>query len=90
MLDIIRVIKSRRMRWAEHVVCVGEKRDACRILVRNPEGKTTQGRHRHRWECKIKVDLKEMECEGVDWTHLAQDRNLWWALINMVMNLQVR
>jgi hypothetical protein len=59
-LNIIRVIKSRRMRWAGHVARVGEKRDAYRILVGRPEGRTSFGRPRSRWQNNIKMDLQEV------------------------------
>jgi hypothetical protein len=57
-LSIIRIIKSRRMRWAVHVARMGEKRNAYRILVGNPEGKRPLGRPRRRWEDNIKMDLR--------------------------------
>ena len=73
--DIIRVIKSRRMRWAGHVSCMGESRVIYRILVEKPEGKTPPGRPRCRWEDNIKMDLKEVGCRGMDWIDLTQDRD---------------
>jgi hypothetical protein len=57
--DIIRVIKSRRMKWAEYVVRMGDRRNACKILVGKPEGKRPLGRRRSRWEENIKMDLRE-------------------------------
>jgi len=68
---------------------MGEKRDVYRVLVRKPEGKRPLGRHRHRWEDNIKVDLQEVGCGGMDWIGLAQDRDRWRALVNAVMNLRV-
>jgi hypothetical protein len=65
--SIIRIIKSRRMRWAGHVARMGEKRNACRILVGNPERKRTLGRPRRKWEDNIRMDLRE---DGVVWTRL--------------------
>jgi hypothetical protein len=59
-------------------------RNAYRILVGKPEGKRPRWRHRRRWEYNIRMDLKEIGWEGVDWMHLAQDRR---ALVNTVMNL---
>jgi hypothetical protein len=59
--NVIRVIKSRRMRWAGHVVRMGEKKGAYRILVERPEGRRLLGRPRHRWEDNIKRDLQEVE-----------------------------
>jgi hypothetical protein len=58
--NIIRVIKSRRMRWAGHVARMGERRSVCRVLVGKLEGKKPLGRPRHRWEDNIKMDLKEV------------------------------
>jgi len=83
------VIKSRKMRWAEHVACIGEKRGIYRILVGKPEGQRPLGRPRHRWEDNIKMDLQEVGCEGMDWIELAQDRDSCKALVNAVMNLWV-
>jgi hypothetical protein len=67
------------MRWEGHVACIVEMRNAYRILVRKPEKKILFGRHRHRQEDNIKMDLREMGYEGVDWIHLAQDRDQWWG-----------
>jgi len=64
--NIIRVIKSRRMRWAVHVVHMGENRDLYIFLVGKPEGKRPLGRPRHRWDDNIKVDLQEVGCGGMD------------------------
>jgi hypothetical protein len=58
---IIRIIKSRMMRWAGHIVRRGENRNAYRILVANPEGKRPLGRPRRRWVDNIKMDLREIE-----------------------------
>jgi hypothetical protein len=69
--NIIRVIKSVRMRWMGHVTCVEEMRNAFSILVRKPEGKRQVGRPRHRWEDNIRMDLREMMWEDVVWVHLA-------------------
>jgi hypothetical protein len=73
--SIVRVIKARRMRWAEHVACMGEVRGAYNILVGRPEGRRPLGRPRCRWEDNIKMDLREIGFEDVDWIHLAQDRD---------------
>ena len=87
--NIVRVIKSRRMRWAGDVVCMGERRGVNRVLRGKSEGTRPFGRPRHRWEDNIKMDLQEVGCEGMDWIMLAQDRDRWQALVNVVMNLQV-
>jgi hypothetical protein len=83
------MIKSRRMRWAGHVTRMGEKRNAYRILVGKPEGKRPLGRPRRRWVDNIKMDLREIKWDGMDWIDLAQDRDQWRALVNTVMNLRV-
>jgi hypothetical protein len=85
--NIIRVIKSRRMRWAGHVARVGEKRGAYRILVGRPEGRRPLGRPRHRWEDNIKMYIQKVGW-GMDWIDLAQDRDRWRALVNAVMNVR--
>jgi hypothetical protein len=87
--SIIRIIKSRRMRWAGHVARMGEKRNAYRFLVRNPEGKGPLGRPRRRWVNNIKMDLLEIGWSDVDLICLAQDRDKWRALVNAVMNFRV-
>jgi hypothetical protein len=88
--DIIRQIKSRRMRWAGHVARMGEGRNVYRVLVGKPEGKRQLERPRRRWEDGIKMDLREIGWGGgVEWIHLAQDRDRWRAVVNAVMNLQV-
>ena len=72
-----------------HVARIGERRDVYRILVGKPEGKGPLGRPRFRWENNINMDLQEVGCGGMDWIHLAQDRDSWRALVNAVMNLRV-
>jgi hypothetical protein len=67
----------------------GELRAAYNILVGRPEGRRPLRRPRHRWEDNIRMDLRETEFGDLDWIHLAQDRDRWQALVNMVMNLQV-
>jgi hypothetical protein len=86
---IIRVIKARRMRWAGHVLRMGEVRGAYNILVGRPEGRRPLGRPRRRWEDNIKLDLWETGFGDVDWINLAHDRGRWRALVNTVMNLLV-
>jgi hypothetical protein len=83
------MIDSRRMRWAEHVARMGEMKNAYKILVGNPEVKRPLGRPRRRWEDIIKMYLGEIGLEGVDWMNVAQDRDQWRDLVNMVMNLLV-
>jgi hypothetical protein len=87
--SIIRVIKSRRMSWARHVTRMGEKRNACRILVGKPEGKRPPVRLRRRWVDNIKIDLREIGWGGMDWFDLAQDMDQWRALVGTAMNLRV-
>jgi len=87
--NILQVLKSRRMRWAEHVARIVESRVVYRVLVGKPEGKRPLGRPRRRWEDNIEMDLQEVECGGMDWMELAQDRDRWRALVNAVMNLRV-
>ena len=77
------------MRWAGHVAHMREGRGMDRVLVGKPEGKRPLGRPRHRWEDNIKMDLQEVGCGGMDWIKLAQDRDRWQALVNVVTNLQV-
>jgi hypothetical protein len=87
--SIIRMIKSRRIRWAGHVARAEEKRNACRTLVREPERKRPLGRPRRRWEYNIKIDVREIEWNGMDWFDVAQNRDQWRALMNTAMNLWV-
>jgi hypothetical protein len=84
-MDVVRVMKVRRMRWAGHVARMGEGTD----VYRKSEGKRPLGRDRRRWEDNIKMDLQEVGCEGMDCIELTQDRDRWRALVNAVMNLQV-
>ena len=77
------------MRWAGHVARMGEKRGVYRVLVGKPEGKRPLGRPRHRWEDNIKMDLQEVGCGGMDWIELAQDRDRWQPLVNVVANFRV-
>jgi hypothetical protein len=80
--SIIRIIKSRRMRWAGHVARMGIKRNVPRLLVGKPEGKRPLGRPRRRWIDNIKIDLLEIGVNVVDWIGLAQDRYRWRAVVN--------
>ena len=90
--NIVRVIKSGRMRWAGHVAHMGEERGMYRVLVGKPEGKRPLGRPRRRWVYNIRMDLQEVGCGHVDhadWIGLAQDRDRWRTLVSAVMNLRV-
>ena len=87
--SIVRVIKSRRMRWAGYGARMGERRGVYMVLVGKPEGKRPLGRLRRRWEDNIKMDLQEVRCVGMDWIELAQDRDRWRALVNAAMNVRV-
>ena len=87
--NIVQVIKSRRIRWAGYITCMGQGRGVYSDLVGKPEGKRPLGRPWCRWEDNIKMDLQAVGCEGMDWIELAQDRDRWWALLNVVMNLRV-
>jgi hypothetical protein len=85
--NIVRVIKSRRMRWAGHLERMGRREVFYRVLVGRPEGKRPLGRPRRRWEDNIKLDLGEIGIDGANWIKLAQDRVQWRASVNTVMNL---
>jgi hypothetical protein len=85
----VRVIKSRRMRWAGHVARMGEGRGVYRVLVGKPAAKRSLGRPRHRWEDNIRMDLQEVGLGYEDWIGLAQDRDRWRALVCAVRKLRV-
>src|SRR5215475_6099359 len=94
--SIVRVVKSRRMRWAGHVARMGEERGVHmvlvgkpEVLVGKPEGKRPLGRPRRRWEDNIKVDLQVVRGSRGDWMELARDRDGWRALVNTVRNFRV-
>jgi len=87
--NILRVIKSRRVRRAGHVARMGEERGVYRVLVRKPEGRRPLGRPRHRWVDNIRMDLQEVGCGYMDWIGLAQDRDRWRNVVSAVMNLRV-
>ena len=87
--NIVRVIKSRKMRWAEHVARMGQRGGVYRVLVGKPEGKRPLGRPRRRWVDNIKMNLQEVECGYMDWIELAQDRDRCRALVTAVLNFRV-
>jgi hypothetical protein len=68
---------------------MGEGKGVYRVLVGRAKGKRPLGRPRHRWEDNIKMDLREIGIDGMNWIQLAQDRVQWWAFVKMVMNLRV-
>jgi len=67
----------------------GGRRGVYRVLVGKTEGRRPLGRPRRRWEDNIKMDLQEVECGGMDWIDLAEDRDRWWVLVTAVMNVRV-
>jgi hypothetical protein len=87
--NIVRVIKSRKMRWAGHVAYMGEVRGAYRVLVGRPESKIPLGRPRRRREDNIKLDLRKIGIDEASWIRLTQDRVQWRAFVNTVMILRV-
>jgi hypothetical protein len=82
--NIVRVIKSKRIRWAGHVARMGE-----RVLLVKSEGQRPLRRSRHRWEDNIKIDVQEVGYEGMDWIDLAQDRDRWRAIVNAVVKFRI-
>ena len=87
--NIIRNLKSRRLRWAGHVARMEQSRNAYRVLVREHEGKRPLGMPRRRCEDNIKMDLREMGCDPGDWICLPEDRDQWRAYVRAVMNHRV-
>ena len=87
--NIVRVIKSRIMRWAGHVACMEEGRGVHKVLVGKPEGKRPLGRPRRRREDNIRMDLQEVGRGCGDWMVLAQDTDRWRELMSTVMNFGV-
>jgi len=87
--NIVRVVKSRRMRWAGHVARMGEDRGVYRVLVGKPEGKRPLGRPRRKSEDYIKMDLQDVGGGRGDWMELAQDRDRWRALVGRVRDFRV-
>ena len=87
--NILRVIKSRRMRWAGHVARMGEEKGMYRFLMGKPEGRRPLGRPRRRWVDSIRMALREVGCGYMDWIGQAQDRDRWRTLVSAVMDLHV-
>ena len=87
--NIIRNLKSRRLRWARHVERMEQSRNQYRVLVGKPEGKRPLGRPRRRWEDNIKMDLREVDRVPGNWIALAEVRDQWRAYVRAVMNLWV-
>ena len=87
--NIVRVIKSRRLRWAGHVARMEVGRSAFKILTGKPTGKRPLGRPRRRWEDNIRMDLEEIDMNAGNWVDSAQDRTYWRALVNAALNLRV-
>jgi hypothetical protein len=86
---LLRVIELRKMKWAGNVARMEAMRNALNVLVEKPERKRPLGKLRHTWEDNIKMDLREIGREGVDCTHLTQDRDQWRAVVNTIMNIWV-
>ena len=87
--NIVRMIKSRRMRWAGHVARMEEGRGVHKVFVGKPEGKRPLGRPRRRWEDNIKMDLQEVGRGCGDWMESVQDRDRWRVLVSTVVNFWV-
>jgi len=86
--NIVRVIKSRIMRWPGHVARMGEERGVYRVMVGKPERRRPLGRPRRRWVDNIRMDLQEVGCVYMDWIGLAQERDRLRTLVSAVMNLR--
>jgi hypothetical protein len=87
--SIIRIIKSKRMRWVRNVARMGKKRNAYMLSVGKLKRKRPLGRPRHKWADNIRMDLGQVGWGDVDWIGKAQDTNRWRALVNSVLNLRV-
>ena len=87
--NIVRLIKSRRLRWAGHVVRMEEGRSAFKILTGKPTGNRPLGRRRCRWEDNIRMDLKGIGINTRNWADSIQERDYWKALVNAALNLRV-
>jgi hypothetical protein len=86
--NIVRVIKSRRMRWSGHVARMGEERGVYRISVGRLKGKRPLGRPKRRWEDNIKMEFREIGIDEANWILLARDRVQRRACMNTVINLR--
>jgi hypothetical protein len=87
--NILRAIKSRRIRWAGYVACMWERKSLYNVLVGKPERKILLGRPRSRCEDNIKTDLHEVGFRDMDWIELDKDRDRWRTFVNVVMNIRV-
>jgi hypothetical protein len=87
--NIVRVIKSTRLRWAGHITRREEGRSAFKILTDKPTGKRPLGRPRCRWKDDSRMNLKEIYINARNWVDSAQDSDYWRALVNAALNLQV-
>jgi hypothetical protein len=87
--NIVRVIKSRKMRWAGHVAPRGRGEVFTGFWLGDRKLKSPLGVRMHRWEDNIKLDLREIGIDGANWIELTQERVNWWAFLNTVMNLQI-
>jgi hypothetical protein len=86
---IIRMIKSRKMEWVWHVARKGEMSNSYKTLTEKNEEKRLLWRPRHRWQDNIKMHIWGLRVDSVNWIHLTQDRDWWWALVRTVMNLHI-
>jgi len=82
--NIVRMIKSIRMRWAGHVARMSEEMGVYRFLVGKPEGKRPLGRPRRRWVDNIRMDIQKVGCGYMDWFGLSQDGDRWRTLVSAV------
>ena len=88
--NIVRVIKSRRLRWTGHVARMEEGRSAFKILTGTPAGNRCLGRPRRRWEDNIRMYLSEIGISTRNWVDLTHDWDYWRALVNAALNLRVK
>ena len=87
--NIVRLFKSRRLRWASHVIRIEESKSSFKILKGKPTGNRSLGRPRRIWEDNIRMDLEEIGINAVNWVDSAQDRYYWRAIVNAALNLRV-